>query len=262
MTLLSGLTYETFKQTAEDSFPRGLWFSPDESRMVMSGVNTHRAYSYTGTPGSISTFTYDSKSFLFTTEGTAPAAVAFNPDGTLMYAALDVGGGPANDGIYQYDLTAWDVTTAVYSTKRLLIGLPVGLHFKPDGTEAYVVESASVKQYTLSSAWDISAGTLTATFSVAGQTGQVAGVTLDSTGTIMLVLGGDNDTIFEYTLTAWDLSSASYTSDSLSVNAQDSIPTDIHLTDSKLYMVGQVQDRVHQWARAVGGWRVGMVSMG
>jgi sugar lactone lactonase YvrE len=94
------------------------------------------------------------------------------------------------------------------------IDQPMGITFKPDGTEMYVVDITpdDVSQYTLSTAWDLSTASYTGAFSVAGQETAAIGVTFKTDGTKMFVSGQTGDDINEYSLsTAWDISTASYT---------------------------------------------------
>jgi len=100
--------------------------------------------------------------------------------------------------------------------------------FSSDGTKAYVSDSfnKAVYQYTLSTAWDISSGSYASkSLSVSTEDSSPRGLTFSADGTAAYIVGGTNDTIFQYTLsTAWDVSSGSYTSKSLSVTSQETNP--------------------------------------
>lgn len=87
--------------------------------------------------------------------------------------------------------------------------------------------------------------------SVASQDGTPTGIFFKDDGTKMYVIGSANDTIYQYSLsTAWDPSTCSYDSVSLSVNAQDSTPQDLAFkTDgTKLYFTGSSNDRIYQYS--------------
>ena len=72
---------------------------------VTGGVSGH----------TISGTTYDSKSFSFASQDTAPKNVAFKSDGTKMYLQ-----GQSTDDVFQYSLsTAWDISTASYDSVNL-----------------------------------------------------------------------------------------------------------------------------------------------
>jgi len=69
-------------------------------------------------------------------------------------------------------------------------------------------------------------------------------------GYSLFTVGADTDTIYQHTMsTAWDLSTASYSGNSFSVNAQDSNPTGLFFKDdeTKMYMVGITTDNIYQY---------------
>jgi sugar lactone lactonase YvrE len=77
------------------------------------------------------------------------------------------------------------------------------------------------------------------------------GVSFSEDGTQMFVIGTQNDTIYQYTLsTGFDISTASYDSKSFSVNSQDSSPASMFFkTDgAKFYIVGYGSDAVYQYS--------------
>src|SRR3989338_6604379 len=171
--------------------------------------------------------------------------------------------GVVNDTVYQYTLsTPWDVSTATYASKSKSVSAqetyPVGVTFKTDGTKMYVIgiTGGRVWQYSLSSAWDVSTASYdSVSKSVSSQTGEPYKVELSSAGTKMYVLGNTTgDSVYQYTLsTAWDISTATYDSDSKSVAAQESQPYGMAFkTDgSKMYIVGIGNDTVYQYSRSV-----------
>ena len=78
-------------------------------------------------------------------------------------------------------------------------------------------------------------------FSVASQDGSPSGLFFKPDGTKMYMAGYVNDAIYQYTLsTAWDLSTASYDSISLSVVSQDNAPMGLTFKPdgTKMYMAG------------------------
>lgn len=107
-------------------------------------------------------------------------------------------------------------------------GNPRGIAFKNDGTKMYVVGLANdaVFQYTLSTAWDVSTASYdSVTLSVLSQDSIARDITFKDDGTSFYITGETNDSIFQYDLTtAWDLSTASYASKSLSVSTQETSP--------------------------------------
>ena len=87
-------------------------------------------------------------------------------------------------------------------------------------------------------------------FSVASQDTTPANIQLNADGTKLYVMGQDNDSIFQYSLsTAFDLSTASYDSVSFSVNSQEATPWagTFSLDGGKLYVIGGVNNTVFQY---------------
>jgi len=92
-------------------------------------------------------------------------------------------------------------------------------------------------------------------FSVASQDTSPRGIAFSVDGTKMYIVGGLTDTIYQYTLsTAYDLSTASYNSVSLSVSSQDTDPYSLAFNNdgTKLYMVGFSTNSVHQYSLSTG----------
>ena len=87
-------------------------------------------------------------------------------------------------------------------------------------------------------------------FSAAAQDTSVVGLSFNSSGTKMYVLGGTNKTVFQYSLsTAYDASTASYDSVSFSVAVQITTPYGMTFSSdgSKMYIVSLSGDAVYQY---------------
>ena len=131
---------------------------------------------------------------------------------------------------------------------------PHGVYFKSDGLKMYVIgnNNDNIYQYTLSTAWDVSTASYDSkTFSTGTQDAAPRDVFLKDDGTKAYVVGGINDTIYEYDLsTAYDISTASYNSVSLSVTSQEGLPTGIFFKPdgTKFWICGQVGDEVNQYS--------------
>jgi len=201
----------------------------------------------------ISSGSYASKSMSVASQATTPYGPAFSSDGTKAYVVDNSG-----KYVYQYTLsTAWDTSTGSYASKSMYVGGeelgPQGLAFSSDGTKAYVVGAfgTTVYQYTLSTAWDVSTGSYASkSMSVTAQDTGPYGLAFSSDGTKCYVMGNTNDTIFQYTLsTAWDISTGSYASKSMSVTLQDGIPIGLAFSSdgTKAYMLGTSSDIVYQY---------------
>ena len=213
----------------------------------------------------VSTASYDSKSVDVSDEDTSPRGLFFKPDGTKMYVT-----GGQHETVYQYTLsTAWDVSTASYASKYKDISsqdtVPFGLFFKPDGTKMYIIGyiNDTVYQYTLSTAWDVSTASYNSKYkSVNSQDAKPLGVFFKPDGTKMYIVGNDNDTVYQYTLsTAWDVSTASYDSKSKDVGSEDTAPLGVFFKPdgTKMYIVGNTNDTVYQYALST-AWDVSTAS--
>jgi|11_taG_2_1085331.scaffolds.fasta_scaffold01080_7 hypothetical protein len=151
------------------------------------------------------------------------------PSGSAGSFALEVTGADVAVG--------YDLANAAYSNKMINLSTTAqdmeGIFFKPDGLTFYAVtrkNADSVKQYSLTTAWDISTCSTTATSSitVSSQNNSMEGLFFKPDGTKMYLAGSSqNQTVFEYDLsTAWDLSTASYNNVSVDVSA-NAVPWDV-----------------------------------
>jgi len=201
----------------------------------------------------LSSAVYASKSKAVWTEDTSPYWVFLKPDWTKMYVIWI-----ANDTIYQYTLsTAYDVSTASYDSKSFSVTsqewLPTWLFFSTDWTKAYTVWewSDSVFQYTLSTAWDISTASYSSkSFSVSWQDSQPYWVFFKSDWLKMYVAWRSWDNVFQYTLsTAWDVSTASYDSKSLSTSSEEISLQSVYISDDwlQLFAIWSTNKTVFQY---------------
>jgi 6-phosphogluconolactonase (cycloisomerase 2 family) len=181
-----------------------------------------------------------------------PQGLAFKDDGTKMYIV-----GSGNDTVYQYSLsTAWNVLTASYDSVSFSVASqednPRGITFKTDGTKMYIIgiQGDDVNEYNLSTAWNVSTASYIQNFSVLTQTGTTpVKVEFKSDGTKMFVASDTNDAVYEYALSsAWDISTASYSSISYAVGA---LTGEVSLqglafadSGTKMYIVGRGISRV------------------
>lgn len=186
--------------TSEDSAPQDIVFKPDGLRMYVLGNNGNDVNEYTLTVAwDISTATF-TQLFNTTTEEGTPLGLFFKPDGLAMYVS------GTGAGLTQYSLSiAWDVTTASFVQSFDVTvdeATPQDVFFKPDGTLFYIVGSGDdeVKEYTVSTPWDISTTKLSDAFSVDSQDATPAGVVFKPDGTRMYFVGTTNDNIYEYAL--------------------------------------------------------------
>ena len=174
----------SFDVSSQDTFPTGMAFSSDGTKMFVIGSSGDDVYEYTlSTPFDVSTAGFV-HSFDVSSQGTAPSGVAFSAGGAKMFVA-GFGGGD----VYEYTLsTPFDVSTAGFVHSFDVSSQdtnPTGVAFSADGAKMFVVGSqgADVNEYALSyvypitvtgipptfvsSELDIGTGVLTITFSEA-----------------------------------------------------------------------------------------------
>ena len=196
---------------------------------------------------------YDSVSFSVAAQATIPLGLAISEDGSKFYVSDN-----NTNSVFQYNLsTPWNLTSASYSGSSLSTssqdGTPFGMSFKPDGLKMYLMGTGTdtVYQYSLTTSWDISTASYdSVSFSVSSQDSSPSGVRFKTDGTKMYILGRTGDAIFQYALsTAWDISTASYESKSLSVSSQESFPISMFMspTGSAVYVLGNGNDTVYQY---------------
>jgi len=231
----------------------GLDFKPDGTRMFAVGDINNTVYQYDlAGAWDLTTASYSGNSFSVATQDTSPHGIAFSNDGTTMFVI-----GDANNTVYQYSLsTAWDVSTASYSSKSFSVAtqgtIPHGLAFKSDGTSMFVIDvGGSIYQYTLSTAWDVSTASYSSkSFSVATQEGVPQDVCFDSDGRKMFVTGAGSDAVHQYRLTTpWDVSTAAYSYKEFDIAAQDIAPQALVFSSDgvKMYIAGVNSDTVYQY---------------
>ena len=225
-------------------------------------VKLAAAEAFQSVPWSLSRAAYTNASFSVAAQSTGPEDIAFKTDGTKLYV---LGGG---FGVFQYSLsTAWNLSTASYDSVSFSVtsedATPTSLAFKSDGTKMYVVGNANdtVYQYSLSTAWNLSTASYdSVSFSVATEEINAQGLAFKSDGTKMYVVGAGQDTVYQYSLTAWDLATASYDSVSFPV-AQDPAPIGLAFKSdgTKMYVMGNGNQKVYQYSLST-AWNLSTAS--
>ena len=207
---------------------------------------------------------YDTK---WTTLGTMSAqnanAVAIT-GGTATLASLDIitSGTDAeiapNTGITGWNYSGLSKSITAEETA------PAGLFLSPNGLNMYLNGSTGddVNQYTLSTAFDVSTATFVRLFSTASQDSSPQDIFFKPDGLSMFIMGGTNDTVFQYTLSsAFDISTASYASKSFSVTSQETSPTGLWFKSdgTVMYVIGTTNDTVFQYTLGT-AWDVSTAS--
>lgn len=156
--------------------------------------------------------------------------MTMSPDGTKVFAVNHngVSEGFTNDAVTQYSLsTPWDLTTmsamigsspSLNSFPSFTDTSPQGAFFSPDGLNLYVAGGSSfrVYRYTLSSTYTVSTASAHSSFATGLTT--LSGISFSQDGTKMFLIG-TGSFIRRFTLSsAWDITTASNDSMSLSIS--------------------------------------------
>ena len=230
---------QNFSLGTQDTNPNSVFFRPDGSGFYFVGGANDTIYQYV------------IGGFDVSTEETAPQGLFFKPDGTKMYVI-----GSDGDDVNEYSLSsAWDILSASYSQNFSVATedtTPLGVFFKPDGTKMYVAGNTGddVNEYDLSSAWDISTASYVQNKSVSAQDTAPSGIFFKPDGTKMYIVGGTNDSVYEYNLSsAWNISTASYLQ-TFSISAQEATPQDVFFKPdgTKMYITGTTGDDINEYS--------------
>jgi len=139
----------------------GIYVKPDgKSFYVANGRDVIHRYNLTNA-WDLSSASYTGDSHNVSSQISYATDLFFKPDGTKMFVL----GGGTSEYIYEYSLsTPWDITSASYNNTSLDISTeddnPNGMHIKEEGDLLFVIGRSddSVRQYSMSSAWDIGSG--------------------------------------------------------------------------------------------------------
>lgn len=146
---LSTASYDStsFSVSGQTSYPVGIAFNNDGTKMYISDLGVHNIYQYSLSTGfDISTASYDSVSMSIASQATNPRGIAFNPTGTELYVVT------TGRTIFQYELsTAFDLSTASYNSVSFSLSLqttsPHGLAFSADGAKMYILDNGTDTVY-------------------------------------------------------------------------------------------------------------------
>ena len=192
--------------------PTGVLFNPDGTKMYITGISQNKIYMYNlTTPFTVTTATYASKTCDLVGENDA-LAFRFNSNGTAIFV-LDT---QATETIDKYSLTtAYDISTCssvAGSPQDFGGGLEMrSFAFSNNGQKIFIFDAKgnsdkhSIKQYSLSSSFDLSNPILTTDY--IGHNGDLdsieqfsQGLEFSSDGTKMFITGNKEDTILAFSL--------------------------------------------------------------
>jgi WD40 repeat protein len=234
----------------------GLAFSPDGTKVFFIDHRDDLGASHIhrwnlGTPWDITSSSYAGGRTL-SMSSTSVRDITFSSDGMKLYATDGL-----FDTIMEWTLSSpWNLynfTINITGTLDAVGDNPWGLTFSSDGTKLYVSDRnpGLIHWYALTTPWDIDTAVLAdQSLSVSSQDNYPRSIEFSSDGRDLYVLGGQNDTIYQYTLTTpWDLSTASYSGYSLYVGSQDLGPVGMVIPPGRneLYMAGQSNGAVYRY---------------
>jgi sugar lactone lactonase YvrE len=136
------------------------------------------------------------------------------------------------------------------------VGSAQDVHFNFDGTRMFVLDSGNedVHEYHLSTAWDISSASYDSSFYVNSQETGANGLYFSSDGYNFMIVGSNSDQVHRYAMTTpWDVSTASFASDEVSVSSQDDFPVGLAFSPDGLnmYVGGGANDAIFQYSLSV-----------
>ena len=158
----------------------------------------------------------------------------------------------------------FDVSTAVYTQEYYVrssdngyVLTPNSIKFNNDGTKMFILDafgnnSAKVKAYQLTTAFDISTASYLHDFDVAAQDNNPTSMAFNNDGTKMFMTGRQNSHVNEYNLsTAFDIQTASFTGNSerFDLQSQEDDPTALTFNNdgTKMYVIGY-DDEIYQYS--------------
>jgi len=204
----------------------------------------------------------NSNAFNFNAENENVTSVGFKTDGTKMYM-LSAG----TDSVYQYSLgTAWDVSTASYDSVSTSVSDeddPRGLDFSHDGSKFYIIGTQDdlIRQYDMSSNWDISTATHTngKSHSVTSIESAPRGFSFHPDNSTKFYLIGDSDRIYEFNSPSGIASFSSYSGKNYEMGTKYDSPLGMDFQyggDGTRWWTVDAQGRfVHEW-NCVEPWNV------
>lgn len=174
-------------------------------------------------------------------------------DGTKLFIMAD-----STDVHRHTASTAYDITTVSSSVdnEKTFTETVRSIFFKSDGTKAYTLEDTTtdiIRQYSLSTAWDISTATSDSKSYSSLQTSSAEDFFISYDGLKLYTMGNTTDKIFQHTLsTSWDISTASYDSVefNLSTSGSQTNPASMWFapTGKYFWVHGNATDDIRQYS--------------
>ena len=224
--------------SSQEATVSGLDISGDGTQLFIVGGVSDSIHKYNlSTAYDLSTATYSNESFSFSSETATPLDIFFFDDGDSLFMLA------SDDFVYQYS-TVLNTNTLDLSTGSVFEITPtsdIEINLSNPADSGTVSQATLLLDQAGAGSYDVESATYAnKSFSVATEESGPQAMHFKSDGT-QFFLVGNTDTVRSYSLsTAWDISTTSYDSKSISVNAQNSIPLSVHVKSdgTKFYMLG------------------------
>lgn len=220
----------------------------------------------------LSTLTYNGVSKNINTESTNTQSIFVANNNEYLFVL-----NTSNKTIYRYEMSiSKEIDSAAYSGNNSgplteITGTAKDLWISNDGIKVFVLEANSgfLRQYSLSSAWDLSTISYDSVLLDLGNETPPGGdfipanIAFDDSGSILFFSGTSQDRIYQWTLSgSFDISSAIYSGSSFYVGTQSgSLRRGMFFGDSgrKLYLCDDNFDRIYQYTLST-AWSISTAS--
>jgi len=194
---------KSFNTNSQTTGVAGLHFHPDGVKMYAIGAGSNDSvFQYAlSTAWDVSTASYESKSFNFSSQNNEGVGLYLGSGGTKMFVAGNTG-----DIIYQYTLsTAYDVSTASYDSVSFDVtaqdSAPQSMTFNEKGDIMLIGGAANVAvfQYNLTTPFSLSTASYSG-ISLSAQGANPAGLSLANGNEVLLNCDPSTDIVYQYTV--------------------------------------------------------------
>ena len=232
----------SFDVSSEDSTPIGIVFNNDGSEMFVLGKTKNNVYKYDlDTNFNLSTTSYSGTSFDVSSEDSSTTGLVFSTDGSKMFTT-----GDSSSSIHEYSTSESgdraQFSVDIFDTDDLDEGSN-NLYYTSDRAKNQFEACGDLTYIKSAEIEDILTASYTGTsFDVSSEDGYVTAFAFNGDGTRMFVVGQDNDSVFQYNLSAgFDISTASYSGKSFDVSSEISKAEgiDVNNAGTKMFVCDQ-----------------------